>query len=365
MITLILVIGWPVLIVMSYLIIKKGLNYYRKLKETVVGKLMIPTIFGWLFGMYALGTVATAYMLSQPWYFFVIPSFAAFLVAIIIVYRAIGKWEKEATELRDFYKNLEKLVRERTQELEEAHKKALVHEKEIQKLKDQFVFIAAHELKTPVTAIKWGIDMAIEEGKLDKETTEYLKNVQHSNERLITLVEDLLNVARIEAGTIKMDIQNLNLEEVVRETMKEMESVFKEKKVTASSNYNAAKQVTGDPNRIKQVLINFLSNAAKYNRDNGNITLEAVNDGDFVKVSVTDTGIGIKKEAMKKLFTKFGRIEDDKTKDVEGTGLGLYVTKQIVEKMGGEVLAESEYGKGSTFSFTVPIVMKTSEEVVD
>lgn len=358
-IILILGIGWPVLGLMTFLIIRRGANFHRKLKEISVGKLIIPTIFGWLFGMYALGIVCTAYILGLKWYWTVIPAFLTFLAAIIIVYRAMRGWEKEAVELRAFYKNLESLVKKRTKELEKAHRAELAHEKEIQKLKDQFVFIAAHELKTPVTAIRWGIEAALDEGKktLDPELIDYLKGVQESNRRLINLVDDLLNVARIEAGTIKVEPEEVDLDKVINQTLREMRSVFVEKDIVVSfDSIKNGMRVRVDRDRFKQVMINLLSNATKYNHRGGSIEVKINKTGSKARVSVSDSGIGIKKKDMNKLFKKFSRIEDDQVREEEGTGLGLFLSQEIVEKMGGKIKAESVYGEGSTFSFTVPLV---------
>ncbi|MBN2015293.1 HAMP domain-containing histidine kinase [Candidatus Dojkabacteria bacterium] len=354
---LILGIGWPVLILMSVLIVKRGYSFYSSLKGTVIGKLIIPTVFGWLFGMYSLGIVSTAYMICLPWYYTVIFAFLTFLIAINIVYKAMKGWEKEATELQAFYENLEVLVKKRTAELEKAHSLAIKHEKEIQKLKDQFVFIAAHELKTPVTAIKWALEITLEEGKdhINPELYSHLQQIQSSNERLITLVDDLLNVARIEAGTIKIVPADFDLDIIIKSTIEEMQSVFKTKNIAI--NYDPPGKVTvlADQQRIKQVLINLLSNATKYNKEKGKITVKLETLKNHAKVSITDTGIGIKKVDLKKLFQKFGRVESDETRDIEGTGLGLYLCKEIITKSKGEIKVESIFGKGSTFSFTVPL----------
>ncbi len=364
LILLILVVGWPVLLLASLLIVKRGIDFYHKLEGELLGRLIIPTIFGWLFGMYSLGIVSTAYMLGVNWMLTVLPSFLLFLVAIIIIYRAMSRWEKEARELHSFYEGLEKLVKKRTKELERSHAKALIHEKEIQKLKDQFVFIAAHELKTPVTAIRWGIESAIIEGdnKLKPEVLEYLQTVQSSNKRLITLVDDLLNVARIEAGTIKVTIDTVNLTDVTREVISEMESVFKESGVTANNLIKSNYFVHADKDRLKQVFINLLSNASKYNKKKGEVVIKAAATKRTLSVSVSDSGIGMTPAERKKLFQKFYRVSNEDTKNVDGTGLGLYVTKEIIEKMKGKISVKSKKGEGTTFTFTLPIAKKNNKK---
>jgi signal transduction histidine kinase len=357
LINLIIVIGWPILITLTALILFKANSFYTKLKGTIIGRLIIPTVIGWLFGMYSLGVVATSYMLGYEWYYTVIPAFLLFLIAIISIVMVIDKWEIEATSLQNFYEDLEIEVKRRTEELEAAHKKQIEHEKEIQKLKDQFVYIAAHELKTPVTAINWALQLVLEKGEdLKPEVLDSLRSVENSNKRLITLVDDLLNVARIEAGTIEVSITKFNVSEVINETIKEMESVFKDKGVEVVYKDNKELNVEADRDRFKQVLINLLSNAAKYNNnEKGKISITHEIKDEKVITNVEDNGIGVKEEDLETLFTKFGRIRTNDTKEIEGTGLGLYLCKKIMENMEGGIWAKSTYGEGSTFSFSVPV----------
>lgn len=361
---LVLIVGWPTLLLMTLLIVKRGIDFYHKLEGKLIGRLIVPTIFGWLFGMYSLGTVSTAYMFDLDWKITVLPVFALFMGAIVIIYRAISKWEKEAQEIQNFYEGLEKLVKKRTKELEKSHKKAIEHEKELQKLKDQFVFIAAHELKTPVTAIRWGIESALQEGKstLDKDVMEYLHGVQSSNKRLITLVDDLLNVARIEAGTIKVAIGEVELKNLTKEVVSEMSPVFKEKGVKVTNEITKKVVVKADRDRLKQVMINLLSNATKYNKEKGKIRISMEQIKTRAKVSVSDTGIGMTQAETKKLFQKFFRAQNNDTKQVDGTGLGLFVTKEIIEKMKGKISVKSKRGEGSTFIFTLPITKRKKKK---
>lgn len=355
LIQVILYTGWPILGVMTYFIIKRARQYYYKLRGEMVGRLIIPTVFGWLYGLFSLGIVSTSYMLSVEWHYVILPIFLSFLVAIVVIYKAIKKWEIEATELQAFYHDLEFLVKKRTKELEEAHRLQIGHEKEIQKLKDQFVFIAAHELRTPVTAIRWAIENALEGEGLTDDLRDQLNVVNESNLRLIKLVDDLLNTAKIESGTIKMEPAMVSLNKIIEYTLKELEPLFLERGIDVRRNFSEDKEVFVDKERLKQVLVNFLSNAVKYNQDNGYIEVSTSYDKNFAKISVKDSGYGISEEDIKKLFNKFSRIDNAHTKNVEGTGLGLYLTKEIIKKSGGEIYVESVINEGSTFSFTVPL----------
>lgn len=354
----ILSIGWPVLLVMSVVIFYRGYRFYSKLQATIIGKLIIPSVVSLLFGLYSLGIVSTAYMLGYPnWLLVVFPIFLLFLVVVTVMMITMKSWQDQAEDLYNFYNDLEKLVKKRTTELEEAHQKLLQHEKEIQKLKDQFVFIAAHELKTPVTAIKWSIESALEDSQeeLKPELLESLEMVQDSNQRLLLLVEDLLNVARIEAGTFTIETSKFGLVPLVGTTIKSMKSVFKQGQIEVEFNPGEDIEVEADVGRVKQILINLLSNATKYNTHPGRITVNIERLSDTATVSITDTGVGIKEEDMKTLFTKFGRIASEETSEVQGTGLGLYISKQMVEKMGGDIGATSTVGQGSTFYFSLPL----------
>jgi signal transduction histidine kinase len=347
------------------LIISRGRKYSARLKNKAMGQLIKPTIIGWLFGMYALGIVCTAYMFGLTWYYSVIPAFATFLPAIIIVFRAMTSWERESVTIADYYNDLEGLVSKKTAELELAYKKMLAHEKEIQKLKDQFVFIAAHELRTPVTSINWWMELTMDnmKDKLSPEALEYLTSIKSSNDKLISLVDDLLNVARLESGTIRIDPKECELKSLIIETIKDLKPTIDAKKILVSFDYPEVINMFSDPTRIKQILINLLTNATKYNKEEGVININLITFPEQVQIDIRDTGIGIKIEDMGILFTKFGRIRSSDTEKIEGTGLGLFVTKEIVGKLGGEIWAVSEYGKGSTFSVKLPLRIQPQKAV--
>ncbi len=359
LITIILAVGWPVLILMSILIIIRGRSYSNHLKNKALGQLIKPTIIGWMFGLYSVGIVSTAYMLDMPWYYTVIPVFATFLPAIVVVYSTISKWEKQSVEIAKFYSNLEVLVKEKTQELQDAYEKQLEHEKEIQKLKDQFVFIAAHELRTPVTSINWWMEIILDDEKgkkLSPELRESLTNIMNSNQKLVHLVDDLLNVARIESGTIQIKKADCDMIEIINSVIAEQELAAKAREVKIDFKNKSKKlKLFSDESRLKQVMTNLLSNAIKYNQEKGTVTITADATDGFIEVAVKDTGIGIEKDEMKILFSKFGRVKNKITEKIEGTGLGLYVSKEIVKKLGGKIWAESEAGKGTIFSFKIPL----------
>ncbi|MBM3800798.1 MAG: response regulator [Acidimicrobiia bacterium] len=228
----------------------------------------------------------------------------------------------------------------------------------IEALKSEFISVVSHELRTPLTPIKGYIDLILEgdAGELTEEQKAYLKIVEMNTDRLVALVNDLLDISRIEAGKIDLELKPVAVEDVIQETVavhrKQIESRGLSLTLAIPSRLPWVK---ADRNRIAQVLNNLVSNACKYT-PSGGISIAAAPDGEFLEVAVSDTGVGLSRDDMKKLFTKFFRAKNPATSETAGTGLGLAITKSIVEKHGGEIWVESRPGKGAAFHFTLPLV---------
>ena len=223
-------------------------------------------------------------------------------------------------------------------------------------LKSEFVSIASHELLTPTTAIEGYLSMILDENmaKVDPKAREYLQKVYTSSKRLSALVKDLLSVSRIEAGRMKIEPKMFDLGEVVQQQVDQL--VFKAKEAGLTLNYIRPKKeamVFADPDRTAQAVVNLVGNSIKYTKQ-GSVTIELLDRPRHIEVTVTDTGIGIKPEDREHLFEKFQRINSADTTGIIGSGLGLYITKSIIELMNGVVTVKSTYGKGSTFAFTLP-----------
>ena len=230
--------------------------------------------------------------------------------------------------------------------------------KTIQQLRDEFVFIAAHELRAPVTAIKGYISMLLEEARtLPKEATDMLSQVQRANQHLVQLVQDLLEVARSEAGRMKVEVSPQNIIEATKTVVQDLMPLWQERKLTAEHRAppDGFPLVLADPDKLREVLVNLVSNATKYNCEGGSITITHEAKEQSVITHIADTGIGMAPEEVTKLFEKFYRAENAETRKVQGTGLGLFIVKQILEKIGGSITVSSERGKGSTFSFSLPM----------
>lgn len=227
------------------------------------------------------------------------------------------------------------------------------------KLKSEFISIASHELLTPTAAIEGYLSMLLDKDIKPnaKQRSDYLKRAYDSSRRLADLVKDLLSVSRIESGRIKIVPSEIDLLALIKQAVDELQNNAKDKnlKLSIVDPKKPLPKVNADPDRIVQVCINLINNAIKYT-PNGEIVVRLELRANHEVVSVTDTGIGISKADQRHLFEKFHRIDNPATAGIMGTGLGLYIVKNIVSLSGGEVNVESEPGKGSTFSFSLPVV---------
>jgi len=227
---------------------------------------------------------------------------------------------------------------------------------QLDKLKDEFVSMASHELKSPLNAIKNFLWLAMKKGKEDPEKLDgYLNVAYKATEQVLLLVNDLLDVSRIESGRISLVTEPVALKEIVTDTFTIFETPLKDKNLTVTIQVEPTVIVKGDPTRVREIVSNLISNAVKYTLTGG-VTVNATVSGEIVTCSIQDTGLGIKPEDQARLFEKFSRVNGSykELATVEGTGLGLYITKKLVELMGGTIGLESTQGKGSRFWFTLP-----------
>ena len=192
-------------------------------------------------------------------------------------------------------------------------------------------------------------------GPLNDRQERYLTTVQRNARRLKALIDDLLDVSRIESGSLELSVVNIDVVSQIRDVLESMQGLIGERGQHVALNLpRGLPEVRADALRFSQVLTNLLSNACKYAPDGATATITATAQGRFIRIDVADTGMGISADGQSRLFSKFFRADNSSTQEVSGTGLGLFITKSIVEAHGGEIWAKSEEGKGSSFSFTLP-----------
>jgi two-component system, OmpR family, phosphate regulon sensor histidine kinase PhoR len=236
----------------------------------------------------------------------------------------------------------------------------ITREKEISQMKNEFVSHVSHELKTPLASITAYSEMLVDgEAADDKTRKEFYAIIQSQAQRLNRLIEDILNISRIESGLIKVKKEHVSTALIVRDAVQMIKSYAAEKEITVEDQTAIVfDQVNADKDMVSQVVINLLSNAVKYTPNGGKVTVNSEVDESqqVVRVTITDTGVGIPAEELPRIFDKFYRVKAN-NKCAKGTGLGLNLVKQIVEKVHqGRVFVTSEVGKGSSFGFELPLI---------
>jgi len=236
---------------------------------------------------------------------------------------------------------------------------ARAHEREVERLKTEFVSLAAHQLRTPLSSIKWTLQAFLEGdlGSLTNEQKEFISRTYASNEKMISLINDLLNLTRIEEGRYLYKPSLVQLEDVVESIVKWYQEEAKRRGIALI--YKCVgkdfPKVLADEEKIRLAAQNLIDNALRYTREGGKVTVFLKHDTENIEISVQDTGIGVPDEQKQRIFERFFRAENARKVDTQGSGLGLYLAKNIVEAHGGKIWFESQENKGATFTFSIPI----------
>jgi len=262
-------------------------------------------------------------------------------------------------ELSSYRDHLEELVKERTQQLEKINQD-LIRERnraeEADQLKSAFLATMSHELRTPLNSIIGftGIILQGLAGPLTAEQTKQLGMVQQSAKHLLALINDVLDISKIEAGELKISQEPVEIQNVIELVCATLTKSAEDKGLKLETEIAPCiGTVIGDKRRIEQILINLINNAIKFT-ENGHVRVKSWISDNNVYISISDTGIGIDADAMKKLFKPFQQVDTGTTRKHEGTGLGLSICKKLVELHGGIITVRSEPGKGSEFTIMFP-----------
>ena len=234
-------------------------------------------------------------------------------------------------------------------------------EREIEKVKDEFILIAAHQLRTPLGSMRWTIEMLMSYKDIPKQALEKIELINKENKRMTLLVNDLLNVSQIDQGKVQDKPEVTDIVHVIESVIMESEAEAKEKKVQIISELDTnIPTIMIDPIRLREVIQNLISNSIKYNIPDGKIIISAKTVDSSVLLRIADEGIGIPLADQERVFTKFYRAANASKSSTTGSGLGLFVVKSYIEKWGGKVDFQSIEGKGSTFNITLPTTIKNS-----
>lgn len=229
--------------------------------------------------------------------------------------------------------------------------------KKIEMLKNQFVSMVSHELKAPIAAVYGFLKLFTDETiKLSAEQgQEYLQRSLIRLDGLLKMVNDLLDISRIEMKAVQRELKLVNVNEVIKNILDLFQFDIKKKNLEVYFQSESNEEiVTADEQEIQRIFNNLISNAIKYNKENGTISIDVKNSKNYIITTIKDSGIGLKQEEKAKLFNEFFRAKNEKTKNISGTGLGLSIVKRIVDSYSGKIEFESEYGEGTTFNVFLP-----------
>jgi signal transduction histidine kinase len=274
-----------------------------------------------------------------------------FFLPIVLTIYAFRLYVRQTKVQMD---RLEEIIAERTDDLKKANQEL----KQLDLVKTRFFSVINHEMRSPLTAVLGYIDLLLFSKPLSRDRADMLRKVKDNSQRLLDLVNKILDISRLEDDRLDILPQAMSIASSVDQAHSIVQPMAKKKRIAIGVDIPpTTPHVHGDPKRVVQILVNLLSNAVKYTPDTGYIVVSArLRDAaDMVEVSVVDNGIGIPADQLPHIFDRFSRVEREEIQDIVGTGLGLSIVKGLVEAHGGEVWVDSEVGQGTSFTFTLPV----------
>ncbi|HAI73809.1 MAG TPA: hypothetical protein DCS28_03015 [Candidatus Moranbacteria bacterium] len=235
----------------------------------------------------------------------------------------------------------------------------------LNKMKSEFVSVASHQLRTPLSAIRWETELLLSKfrkGSISEKQRQSIENINAMGIKMTHLVNDLLDVARIDQGRLIIKKEPVDISAIIKEALAEVSSIVKARNIEAV--FDSEKKtplVFGDPEKLKMVVDNLFNNSVKYTTNHGKIEIKLTKKDSFVIFSIKDNGVGIPAEQQERIFNKFFRSDNIVKYQTEGTGLGLYIAKNVVEQMGGKIWFDSVENLGSIFNFSIPIARRSKK----
>jgi len=308
-----------------------GKHIFQECEEAKLSPFECPTFLFLLLGILNIGSIIGVYLVGRIYYYDLDPQ----IIALVVIFITIIFFVISFIIVNAFSKVAE-----------------------ASRLKSEFVGIASHQLRTPLTNIKFSIEYLTSGriGQLDPRQEEQFKIISQSNERMLKLVSNLLDLSRIEEGQLVVERKPVSLTEITQSVLSELEPTIKEKNINITTEMASLPPVVGDPSRLRMTIQNLIDNSIKYNHPGGRVKITSkIKNKDSVIWQITDTGTGIPKKDRKKVFQKFYRGQQNSKEHSYGTGLGLYIVKAVIEQLGGQISFISNENEGTTFWFTLPI----------